>query len=774
MIFIWKLWFISVAAAVSLSAQDNCLFEAASHFWNCSSKAFNVVPPDLTDNVLRLDLSFNRIDQVRKADLMSAVNLQMLLLQSNLIQTIEEDAFHTLIKLEHLDLSRNKLIHLLPSWFASLSSLKKLNIKGNNYSELGQTPLFSGLKSLRFLYLGNGDRFSTLQRQDLEGISVLEELEIEGPYLNQYEPGSLLSIDPINHLILNAPSATTLPLLINDIRNSVICLELQNIKKLSPPYYHSLDGVTAQKLVFRNVEISDRTAVHLSAILASMSQLHDLEFTDCRLQGIGDFSGIQQYPRTLQVVAIRNMSIELFYTFTGLTDIMPLVQSITSLTVENSKAFLMICPVAKSFNSVQYLDLSVNLFRDEALLQTLCTGAWPKLQTLNLSQNFLKQIEVVAHSATRVINLSNLDISQNSFGNMPDFCKWPKNLKYLNISHSKVNIVTSCIPQSLEVLDVSNNNLQDFRLTLPQLQELYIQNNKLTTLPPPVLSPSIKVVNIRGNKVFGFSKKELETFANLEMLDARYNSFQCTCEFLSFIQSQALKSHIFVDWPNNYTCDAPDYIGGEQVAIAQLHVTDCHQTLVVSLICILILLIILVTAILCYKLHAIWYMNMIWAWLQAKRNPPKPLVKETDYDAFVSYSEQDSEWVENIMVRELEQADPPFKLCLHKRDFLPGKWIVDNIIDSIERSSKTLFVLSQHFVQSEWCKYELDFSHFRLFDENNDSAILILLEPIPEETVPRRFCKLRKLMNTKTYLEWPSDEDQKIIFWFNLNIAMKS
>nr|XP_060634798.1 toll-like receptor 2 type-2 [Anolis sagrei ordinatus] len=774
MIPIWKLWFISVAGAVSLSAQDNCLFEAASHFWNCSSKAFNVVPPDLTDDVLRLDLSFNRIEQVRRVDLKSAINLQVLLLQSNLIQTIEEDAFHTLVKLEHLDLSMNNLIHLSPSWFASLSSLQKLNIKGNNYSELGQTPLFSSLKSLRFLYLGNGDRFSTLQRRDLEGISFLEALEIEGPYLNQYKPGSLLSIEPINHLILNAPSATILPLLIHDIRNSVVCLELQNIKKLSPPYYHSLDGITAQKLVFRNVGISDRSAVHMSPILASMSQLRDLEFTDCRLQGVGDFSGIQLYPRTLQVIAIRNMSIERFYSFTGLTSVIPLVESITSLTVENSKAFLMICPVAKSFRSVQYLDLSVNLFRDDALLQTFCLGAWPKLQTLNLSQNFLKQIEIVAHSAAQVINLSNLDISRNSFQNMPDFCKWPKNLKYLNISRSKVNIVTSCIPQSLEVLDVSNNNLQDFRLSLPHLQELYIQNNKLTALPLAAFFPSLRIMNIRGNKVFGFSEQELENFANLEMLDARYNRFQCTCEFLSFIQSQAVKSHIFADWPNNYSCDAPDYIGGEQVAVAQLHVTYCHQTLVVSLICILLLLITLVIAILCYKLHAIWYMNMIWAWLQAKRKPPKALVKETDYDAFVSYSEQDSEWVENVMVRELEQANPPFKLCLHKRDFLPGKWIVDNIIDSIERSSKTLFVLSQHFVQSEWCKYELDFSHFRLFDENNDTVILILLEPIPTETVPRRFCKLRKLMNTKTYLEWPSDEDQKITFWFNLNIAMKS
>ncbi|KAI2536300.1 toll like receptor 2 [Homo sapiens] len=137
-------------------------------------------------------------------------------------------------------------------------------------------------------------------------------------------------------------------------------------------------------------------------------------------------------------------------------------------------------------------------------------------------------------------------------------------------------------------------------------------------------------------------------------------------------------------------------------------------------------------------------------------------------------SERDAYWVENLMVQELENFNPPFKLCLHKRDFIPGKWIIDNIIDSIEKSHKTVFVLSENFVKSEWCKYELDFSHFRLFDENNDAAILILLEPIEKKAIPQRFCKLRKIMNTKTYLEWPMDEAQREGFWVNLRAAIKS
>ncbi|XP_060634797.2 toll-like receptor 2 type-2 [Anolis sagrei] len=775
MIPVWKIWFITVVGAVSLSAQDNCLFEAASRFWNCSSKAFSVVPPGLTADVLRLDLSFNRIEQVREVDLKSAVNLRMLLLQSNLIHTIEEGAFLTLVRLENLDLSMNKLTYLSSSWFGSLSSLQKLNIKGNYYSELGETPLFSGLKSLQFLYLGNDIHFSTLRRQDLEGISVLEELELEGPLLKQYEPGSLLTLQHINNLILNDPSTSILLLLMRDVSNSVACLELQNVENIAP--FLSLDqeiDLAAKKMVFRSVIFLDSSVAHMIHFLASMKQLHEVQLLDCTLRGNGYFGNIQHYSSSLHVITIKNITNEAFYAFSDLSSVIHLLENITSITVENSKAYLVPCPLGKFSYSLQYLDLSDNLFIDPALDISLCQGAWPKLQTLNVSQNSLSQIEIVSRSTARMVNLWNLDISQNSYGTMPDFCEWPKNLKYLNISSSKVSKVTNCIPQSLEVLDISNNNLQDFRLSLPHLQELHIQNNKLTALPLAASIPSLSIINIKRNKIFGFSEQELERFAHLEMLDASYNSFQCTCEFVSFMQSRSEISHIFMDWPNNYICDAPEYVRGKEVGVAHLYFIDCHLKLVVSLLCIFILLIILVVAILCYKFHAIWYMKMIWAWLQAKRKPQKAYVKETEYDAFVSYSEQDSEWVENVMVRELEQTHPPFKLCLHKRDFLPGKWIVDNIIDSIERSSKTLFVLSQHFVQSEWCKYELDFSHFRLFDENNDSAILILLEPIPPETVPRRFCKLRKLMNTKTYLEWPSDEDQQMFFWFNLKTAITS
>ncbi|KAL3066678.1 hypothetical protein OYC64_016592 [Pagothenia borchgrevinki] len=228
----------------------------------------------------------------------------------------------------------------------------------------------------------------------------------------------------------------------------------------------------------------------------------------------------------------------------------------------------------------------------------------------------------------------------------------------------------------------------------------------------------------------------------------------------------------FVDGLKSYVCDSPDAVRGKIAADARLSVFECHTALASSLLCAGILLFFLLVVGLCHKFSVVWYMRMTWAWLRAKRKP-KLKKGELEYDAFVSFSEMDSGWVEAHLVPELEQVEPRLRLCLHKRDFVPGGWILDNIMDAIEKSHRTLFVLSQSFIRSEWCKYELNYTHFRLFDHNDDTVVLILLEPIDKETVPKKFCKLRRVMNSRTYLEWPEDHDQIPGFWHSLRTAIK-
>ncbi|NWV98736.1 TLR22 protein, partial [Machaerirhynchus nigripectus] len=750
----------------------------ASQLCNCSSMGLDFIPLGLSAKITVLDLAHNRIKRIRSQDLQKAVNLRALLLQSNKISSIDGDSFRSLAKLELLDLSNNSLAHVSPVWFGHLFSLQHLHLQGNSYRDLGESSPFSSLSNLSSLHLGN-PQFSVIRQGNFEGIELLHKLWIDGSNLSQYEQGSLKSIKKINHMIINIRNINIFSEIVRDLLHSVTWLEVRRIAfniAAEMQVLRVMSSSFAKKISFRQTLLTDATVPELVSILEDMPKLVELELVDCRLLGTGQWKmEIQaKQSQTLRVFTIEKLSIEEFYLFTDLQAVEGLLSLFTRVTVRNTKVFLVPCRISQSLLSLEYLDLSANLLGDQSLEHSACQGGWPLLQTLNLSQNSLSDLEMTSKSLSHLGNLIVLDISQNNFGAIPDVCEWPKSLKYLNLSSTQIPRVTTCIPPTLEVLDVSANNLKEFGLQLPTLKELYLTKNQLKALPGATPIPNLVALSVRRNRLNSFSKEEFESFKRMELLDASDNNFICSCEFLSFIHHEAGIAQVLVGWPDEYVCDSPLAVRGAQVGSVHLSLMECHRSLVVSVICILVFLVILLLVAIGNKYHVVWYVRMTWAWLRAKRKPKRAPPKDVCYDAFVSYSENDSNWVENTMVRELEQACPPFRLCLHKRDFVPGKWIVDNIIDSIEKSRKTLFVLSEHFVQSEWCKYELDFSHFRLFDENNDAAILVLLEPIQSKAIPKRFCKLRKIMNTKTYLEWPLDEEQQEMFWFNLKIALRS
>uniref|UniRef100_A0A8D0UCT5 Toll-like receptor 2 n=1 Tax=Sus scrofa TaxID=9823 RepID=A0A8D0UCT5_PIG len=781
---LWTAWVLGIVISLSKEGaphQASSLSCDPAGVCDGRSRSLSSIPSGLTAAVKSLDLSNNRIAYVGSSDLRKCVNLRALRLGANSIHTVEEDSFSSLGSLEHLDLSYNHLSNLSSSWFKSLSALKFLNLLGNPYKTLGETPLFSHLPNLRILKIGNNDTFAEIQAKDFQGLTFLQELEIGASHLQRYAPKSLRSIQNISHLILHMRRPALLPKIFVDLLSSLEYLELRNTD-FSTFNFSDVSinepSTVMKKFTFRKAEITDASFTEIVKLLNYVSGALEVEFDDCTLNGRGDFSTSAldtiKSLGNVETLTVRRLHIPQFFLFYDLRSIYSLTGTVKRITIENSKVFLVPCSLSQHLKSLEYLDLSENLMSEEYLKNSACEHAWPFLHTLILRQNHLKSLEKTGEVLVTLKNLTNLDISKNNFDSMPETCQWPEKMKYLNLSSTRIHSLTHCLPQTLEVLDISNNNLNSFSLSLPQLKELYISRNKLKTLPDASFLPMLSLLRISRNTINTFSKEQLDSFQKLKTLEAGGNNFICSCDFLSFTQGQQALAQVLSDWPENYLCDSPSHVRGQRVQDTRLSLTECHRVAVVSVVCCALFLLLLLTGALCHHFHGLWYMKMMWAWLQAKRKPRKAPRRDVCYDAFVSYSEQDSYWVENLMVQELEHFQPPFKLCLHKRDFIPGKWIIDNIIDSIEKSQKTIFVLSENFVKSEWCKYELDFSHFRLFDENDDTAILILLEPIEKKAIPQRFCKLRKIMNTRTYLEWPADETQREGFWLNLRAAIKS
>ena len=106
-----------------------------------------------------------------------------------------------------------------------------------------------------------------------------------------------------------------------------------------------------------------------------------------------------------------------------------------------------------------------------------------------------------------------------------------------------------------------------------------------------------------------------------------------------------------------------------------------------------------------------------------------------EYDAFVIFSSQDSDWVVNTLIPTLEKKHG-LKCCIHYRNFTPGVLFRDNVVDSVYKCRKTLAIVSTHFFDSNYCGSELDFALHRLMEKRDDSLVVIKLDEVDKRKLP--------------------------------------
>ncbi|KAM9701795.1 uncharacterized protein ACBT57_022371 isoform 2-T4 [Dama dama] len=118
-----------------------------------------------------------------------------------------------------------------------------------------------------------------------------------------------------------------------------------------------------------------------------------------------------------------------------------------------------------------------------------------------------------------------------------------------------------------------------------------------------------------------------------------------------------------------------------------------------------------------------------------------PLRPSDQFHLFVSYSSVDAVWTHGLTGR-LEAELPGLRVCLHERDFTPGRNVLENMAGCIQQSQKVLLVLSEDFVQSRWCLLEADLS-----------LVGSCLERKPVLPVLLRPCRVPLHLSHLTYLE---------------------
>ncbi|XP_030068510.1 toll-like receptor 13 [Microcaecilia unicolor] len=408
------------------------------------------------------------------------------------------------------------------------------------------------------------------------------------------------------------------------------------------------------------------------------------------------------------------------------------------------------------------------------------------LQVLDLARNYLRYISTRTKMSPfqKMSNLSDLKLqAQQPFGiNIipPSFFKGLTSLQSLFLSRNKLLSIPPDVfddLSQLRYLSLSDacNGIQNLPAgifkNLTSLRELNLENIGLRSLTLEVFGNLTQLgsLTLMKNALKIVNSSVMTSLPNLRYLDLRKCPLTCTCQNSWFV-GWLNNSKVQIVYPYNHSCEAnpQTYISAIDTHICFL---DIGQRLFWGTAPALILFMLLpITYRKCYwrikynfYIFRSWF-NEYWRWKEEEH---------FKYDAFVSYNSYDEAWVLQELLPNLETNNPSsFRLCLHHRDFELGRDIVDNIVDSIYQSRKTICIISRSYLQSEWCSLEIQLASYRLFDELKDVLVLIFLEKIPDRELSV-YHRMRKVMLKKTYINWPLEPEAQKLFWTKIRKALK-
>lgn len=345
----------------------------------------------------------------------------------------------------------------------------------------------------------------------------------------------------------------------------------------------------------------------------------------------------------------------------------------------------------------------------------------------------------------------------------------------------------------LKVLNFSNTelynippSLRHWRLNFPKLKVLDLSNNHISDLiifiDHDPYSSDKGVINLQYNNLTSVSDNQLKNFFEKHSsfyIDVQNNPFSCGCEMrdvkhfiLNNTKTKPRNSSEY-SYLRGLKCQNPKSVAGRELITLSDADIGCGSEIQVLqsgpiiILCVLVfVLFVCLVVIIRYrveiKILAFTRFNIVFPCQQQDNLDNKK------FDAFVAYSQQDSDWVLKNLVWQLETKlqnhDQRFHLCLHQRDFTVGAPIAENIINSIERSRHTILVISSNFVRSEWCLMEFRTAFHQSLIEKRRHMIIIVMGDLPHGELDT---DIKRCLKTLTYLE---THDR--LFWDKLVYAL--
>ncbi|CAL8355049.1 unnamed protein product [Merluccius merluccius] len=762
-----------------------------------SSKNLSVVPGDLPSSAEYVDLSLNHIRLLRSGDFENTTRLRFLNLSWNGLEKIDQLVFSGTPLLEDMDLSHNSLQNLSHQpYLFNMRNLQGLNLAFNMFFNMRLGEEFRTLATLQRLAIGGNniqlDDFKSITGVKLQTLTLC--LEIGTTYV----AGSLDHVRA-KRLQIVLSKGKILGTLYGLLGDALLLFHELELTGLTGGYNNIV-----KQLIKGEIHTSH---FHLTDILIQWHDLTDfvnavlqanipqLTITDMALLKLPFNDTYVSNTSAVKSITLRRATVKSFFFSQTAVYNFFINMPVVSMAVLETPIIHMTCPMSQSplrqldFSNCAMADTIFSRVEGEHILECETFG---QLNQLFLRGNNLKDFQVLSTRVQYMTSLEYLDLSLNYLiHDSQAECAWPPSLIHVNLSSNRLtHSVFSCLPRGTKVLDLQNNQVsvvpQGPFLRLDSLAILDLSSNRLRDLPVCGGFPTLTTLLLNDNSLHAPSVTNLNSCPKLEFLDVSHNPYTCTCELRSF-RSLGTKSqqkngqtriHL-LSWPVGYRCSYPDALRNSTLKDFWIPEVSCNVGLLAVTILGPAFIIIIAVTTICHRLDVPWYMSMIWQWAMVKyraksNNDRLQDMLGVEFHAFVSYSQQDAEWVNDTLLPNLQgPAGGGLHICHHGESFLPGKTILENIMHCVEKSWRCVFVLSSHFVKSDWCNYELYFASQQHLSWGSDRVVLLLLEPVPQYLIPSKFHQLKLLMSKHTYLEWPQEKAKHRLFWANLRAALQ-
>ncbi|CAC5385657.1 TLR2 [Mytilus coruscus] len=395
-------------------------------------------------------------------------------------------------------------------------------------------------------------------------------------------------------------------------------------------------------------------------------------------------------------------------------------------------------------------------------------------------------------------SLKYLDVSFGVYQNYPDFTDdCGKQLEYLDISGIPVTIITfpSIFMPKLSILKVTNARIDQVILKgkqwmsfrAPDLRKIDISFNNLWTLEETTFldQPNITHLNM-SNNLFRTIPTLITKLQKLESLDLsnnlissidetircsldkmmisnrrlvlnlNNNALICSCDTLDFLLWFA-KTKVTFKNGNTYNCTMSK---GKQAVLREViqntekYFSDCKATIWLHVGIILVAsafgIFIPLSLLYNYRWKIILYM-----YRKVRHVVEKNLHENYMYDAYVSYEDRSVAWIQKFLLPKIEE-EWGLKVCLHDRDLLPGDLTADAKAESIQQSRHVVFIITEHFTEGKWGRFEIERAKYEKYTTNFRKIIVILqniqIKDIPDELI--------NISNDVYFIEMSLDENE--------------